>query len=42
MNPQIKLDNTIMLLSDLIDNLHKKDREEIHSDLQVTLYMAKK
>lgn len=42
MNAEIKLKNTISLLTDLIENLHNKTREQIHSELQITLYMAKK
>jgi len=39
---KIKLENTISLINDLVENLHHKTREEIHTDLQITLYMARK
>jgi len=42
MNAEVKLENTISLLKDLVENMHNKTREQIHSDLQITLYMARK
>lgn len=42
MKAEIKLDNTISLLNDLLENLDNRTREQIHSDLQITIYMAKK